>query len=280
MIATLDASHDVVAFTQHGSAWKRKVVAKGSGGKYQALSIAAVPAGPVLITAGKPGQLASFELASGGSSWTPLTVAFGTFGAPSIIVAYDGLISRFLALITATSGGNLYFWWERLDVLGWHQETIASAGPGGSYAGGSLTATTNRLMITAATTAGAVDSWSQSIGGTAWSEQTVTTGGGRYSHPAIAWTGPVSGGSVAYFVITGTSQNGKLAYWWQQVGLTSWNPETVAAAGKHAAYANPAISVTGKSVVITAINTKHGDVDFWYQPFTTTPWHKQLVASG
>lgn len=281
VIATLDASHDVVAFTQHSSTWKRKVVAKGSGGKYQAPSIAAVPGGAVLITAGKPGQLVSFERAPGSSSWTRLTVGFGNFGSPSIITAYDGLISRYLALITATSGGNLYFWWERVDLPGWHQESVATAGPGGSYAGGSLAASTSKLMITAATTTGAVDTWSQSIGGTGWSEQTVTTGGGsRYSHPVIASTGPVGGGPDSYFVVTATSQKGKLAYWWQLVGSTSWNPETVASAGKHAVYANPAISVTGKSVIITAINTKHGDVDFWYQPFTTNPWHKQLVAAG
>lgn len=281
MIATLDASGDLVAYTQHSSTWKRKVVAKAAGHRYQAPSIAAVPGGAVLITAGKPGQLTSFEQASPGSSWTEQTVGFGNFGSPSIITAYDTLISRYLALITATSGGTLYFWWERLDVPSWHQETVATAGPGGSYACGSLAATTTKLEITAATTAGAVDTWSQSIGGSGWSEQTVATGsGGQYSHPAFTWTGPVNGGSVSYLVIAATSKTGKLAYWWQQFGLTSWNPETVATAGKHAAYANPAISVTGKSVIITAINTKPGSVYFWYQPFNTNPWHKQLVAAG
>lgn len=283
VIATLDSSGDLVAFTQHvhSTAWKRKLVASGSGGKYQAPSVAVVPGGTVLISAGKPGQLASFELASGGSSWTRQTVGFGTFGSPSIITCYDSLVSAYLALITATSGGTLYFWWELVKTPGWHQETVATAGPGGSYAGGSLAASTSKLMITAATTAGAVDTWSQSIGGTGWSEQTVATGSGsRYSHPVIAWTGPVLGGPDSYFVITATSKTGELAYWWQLVGSTSWNPETIASAGKHAAYATPAISMTGKSVIITAINTKHGDVDFWYQPFTTNPWHKQLVAAG
>jgi hypothetical protein len=281
VIATLDASGDLVAFTQHSASWKRKLVAKGGGHRFQAPSIAAVPGGAVLISAGKPGQLASFELAPGGSSWTSQIVGYGNFGSPSVITAYDSLASAYLALITATSGGTLYFWWEFVKTPGWNQETVATAGPGGSYGGGSLAASTSKLMITAATTAGAVDTWSQSIGGTGWSEQTVTTGGGsRYSHPVIAWTGPVNGGPDSYFVITATSQKGKLGYWWQQVGTTSWNPETVASAGKHASYANPAISVTGKSVIITAINTKHGDVNFWYQRFTTNPWHKQVVATG
>ena len=281
VIVALDHAGDLVAYTQHGATWKRKVVAKASGHKFGAPSVAAVPVGPMLIAAARNGQLVSFELESGQTNWARQTAGYGTFGTPSIIVCYDSLISRFLAVITATSGGTLDFWWERLDNVGWHQETVAAPGPSGSYAAPSLTATTSELMITAATTGGTVDTWSQSIGGSGWTEQTVATAdSNRYSHPAVAWTGPVNGGSDSYFVITATSQKGKLAYWWQQDGLTSWNPETVAAAGKHASYASPVIWVTGKSVVITAINTKPGDVYFWYQKFTTTAWHRQLVAAG
>jgi hypothetical protein len=279
MIATLDASGDLVAYTQNSGTWSRTVVAMAAGHRYQAPSIAAVPGGAILITAGQPGQLSSFELAPPGIKWTQQTVGFGNFGSPSIKTVYDSLDSEYLGLITATSGGNLYFWYEFVAAPSWHQETVATAGPGGSYASPSLAASTNKLEIAAATSAGAVDTWSQAIGGTGWSEQTVATGSGtRYSHPVIAWTGPV--GTVSYFVISATSHTGTLAYWWQQVGLTSWNPETVAPAGKHAAYASPAISVTSKSVVITAINTKPGSVYFWYQPFGTNPWHKQLVAAG
>ena len=281
VIVVLDHAGDLVVYTQQSSSWKRKVVAKASGHKFGAPSVAAVPDNSILIAAARNGQLVSFELESGQSTWARQTAGYGTFGAPSIITCYDSLISRFLAVITATSGGTLDSWWERLDNPSWHQETVASPGPAGSYSGGSLAATTNELMITAATTSGTVDTWSQSIGGSGWSEQTVATAGSnRYSHPMVAWTGPVGGGSESYFVITATSQKGKLAYWWQQDGLTSWNPETVASAGKHAAYASPAIWVTSNSVVITAINTKPGDVNFWYQKFTTTPWHKQLVAAG
>jgi hypothetical protein len=281
VIVALDHAGDLVAYTQHSASWKRKVVARASGHKFQAPSVAAVPDNSILIAAARDGQMVSFELESGQSTWARQTVGYGTFGTPSITTCYDSLISRFLAVITATSGGTLDFWWERLDNVGWHQETVATPGPSGSYAGGSVTATTSELIITAATTGGTVDTWSQSIGGSGWSEQTVATAGSnRYSHPVIAWTGLVGGGSLSYFVVTATTQTGKLAYWWEQDGLTSWNPETVAAAGKHAAYANPAVQVTGTSVIITAINTKPGDVYFWYQKYTSTPWHKQLVAAG
>jgi len=152
VIAVLDSSGDLIAFTQHAhtTSWKRKVVARASSGRFQAPSIAADPAGAVLISAGSTaGLLVSFELAPGHSSWARLTVGYGTFGSSSIITCYDSLVSAYLTVITATSGGTLDFWWERLDTPGWHQETIATAGPGGTYAGGSLAATTNELMITA-----------------------------------------------------------------------------------------------------------------------------------
>ena len=288
IIAVLDKAGDLITYTQHvnKTVWKRQQVAKASGGKFQSPSITAGDSGTVLISASSTaGKLLSFELAPGGHTWTPLTAGFGTFGPSSIIICYDNLISNYLALITATSGGSLYFWWERLDTPGWHQETVAAAGPTGSYNGGSLAASNaashNEIVVTAATSGGAVDAWTQSIGGSGWSEQTVATGGSNhYSHPVIAWTGLSVAFPVSYFVITSASQKGKLAFWWEEAGFTIWTPETVAAAGKHATYANPAISVTGKSTIITAINTKHGDVYFWHQPFTTNPWHKQLVASG
>jgi hypothetical protein len=288
VIATLDKAGDLIAYTQHvnTTTWKRKQVAKASGGKFQNPSIAAGDAGIALISASSTsGKLLSFELAPGHSNWTPLTAGFGTFGASSVIISYDSLISNYLGLITATSGGTLYFWWERLDLTGWHQETIATPGPSGSFSGGSLAASNaashNEIVVTAATSLGGVDAWTQSIGSSGWSEQTVATAGSNhYSHPMIAWTGLSVAFPVSYFVITSASQKGKLAFWWDQAGSSSWTQETIAAAGKHAAFANPAISVTGKSTIVTAINTKHGDVDFWYQPFTTNPWHKQLVASG
>jgi hypothetical protein len=136
-------------------------------------------------------------------------------------------------------------------------------------------------MLTAATTAGAIDAWSQSIGSSGWTEQTVAVAGSaHYAHPVIAWTGPVNDGPSSFFVITATSQTGKLAYWWLEAGAPPWTPGTVAPASKHAAYAGPAISVTGKSVIVTAINTKPGDVYFWYQPYNTNPWLKELVATG
>jgi hypothetical protein len=58
------------------------------------------------------------------------------------------------------------------------------------------------------------------------------------------------------------------------------DPETVATKGKQAFYANPGFSVTSSSVVITAINTKPGDVIYWHQAFGTKPWPKQVVATG
>jgi hypothetical protein len=137
------------------------------------------------------------------------------------------------------------------------------------------------LLITAATTSGAVDAFTQPLGGTGWAERAVAATGGPYPSPQIAWTGRVDGTSDSYDVITAASKAGALDFWWVPDGAaTAWTPETVAANGLQAVYATPGISVTSTSVVITAINTKPGSVMYWYQPFGTSPWNGQVVAKG
>jgi hypothetical protein len=280
-IAAVDKAGDLVYFSEHSgsSKWRYQRVAKAFGAKFSAPSIAAVSGGPVLISVDKPGALVSYELATGSTTWTRRIVASGTFGAPSIITAYDAPVSQYLALITATtSTHNLDFWWERLDVPGWNEETIAT---GGSV-GGSLAATSKDLLLTAGTINGGVDEWYQAIGSSGWNEQTVAgpSLGAPYKNPQIAWTGPVPDETSTYDLIT-ASQAGAVVFWWNFDGLnSSWQQEKVAGAGSQASYASPAISVTGKSTIITAVNTKPGDVDFWYQKYGTNAWKKQRVAKG
>jgi hypothetical protein len=133
-------------------------------------------------------------------------------------------------------------------------------------------------VIAAASTTGAVDSFIQPIGGATWTQQTVSAVG-PYTSPQIAWTGNVNG--TSYDVITAASKAGALSYWWlyDDSGL-NWNAETVAAHTTQAVYANPGIAVTSTSVVITAINTKPGNVVGWSQAFGTSPWTRQVVAAG
>lgn len=279
VIAALNSSGGLVYFALKagGTTWKHQVVATASGGKYQSPAVTAASDGSVLISAGNTsGKLLSFELAAGGTTWAGETAGYGLFG-PSSITTGSGF-----ALITAASGGNLYLWWQFLGGTAWNQETIASAGPSGSYKGGSITTTDNDVLVTAVTTAGAVDLWSQAFGSTSgWAQQTVAapSGGTSYSSPAVAWTGDVGEGA-SYDVVTATDQAGNLDYWWTPDGGTIWTPEKVAAAGTRAVYASPGIAITGTAVVITAINTKPGDVLYWYQPFITNLWHQQVVATG
>ena len=95
----------------------------------------------------------------------------------------------------------------------------------------------------------------------------------------LDWAG--SRRPASYDVITAATTAGTLDYWWTPDGSpAAWNPETVAIKGKQAFYANPGFSVTSSSVVITAINTKPGDVIYWHQAFGTKPWPKQVVATG
>jgi hypothetical protein len=209
-------------------------------------------------------------------------VAAGTFGAPSIATVFDTLDHEELALITAPSGGILYFWWEFVSAPGWNQETVATGASGVTFTGASLAATTKSILITTALNISAVLEFSQAIGGTGWSGQTVATGPGStiYHNPQIAWTAATNGSSVSYDVITATTSSGGLVFWWADDGSTTWTEETIASPGPHARYANPGIGITAKSVVITDINSKPGNVDFWLQKFTAVPWQHQVVARG
>ena len=285
-IAALDASGDLLYFTQHSGSttWKRSTVAKADGYPYQAPSVTTAGDGSVLISDGDiANRLFSFTLAPDSSTWIRQWVSIGgLFGPSSITTCYDSIVHAYLGLITATSGGTLYFWWERLDSPGWNQEIIAASGPGGSFSGGSVAATNGALLLTTATTTGSIDLWWQTIGGSAWNQQTVAAAGGGnwYTRPVVTWTGPVLGGSDSYDVLTAATGNGTLYYWWKLDGGSTWTRELVAKSGPLASYAIPAIAVNAKSVNITAINIKPGDVLFWFQPFGTNPWHRQTVAKG
>jgi hypothetical protein len=282
-IAAVDGAGDLYYFTKTGTAkWHGVLLSTaGSPGKYQAPSITTGD-GYVLISVGNTGgQLVNFTLAPGTTTWAQQTVAAGLFGPSSVTTLFDSLDSEYLGLLTASSGGTLYFWYEFLVAPRWNQQTVASPGTAGSYTGGSVAASPADIVIAAASTTGTVDAFTQPVGGSGWTSQTVSTTGGPYASPQVAWTGDVNGSSVSYDVITAASKAGALHYWWTPDGATTaWNPETVAAHGAKAVYANPGISVTSTSVVITAINTKPGDVMYWSQTFGTNPWSKEVVATG
>jgi hypothetical protein len=282
-IVAIGGPGNLYYFTKTGAAsWSEVLLSSaGSAGKYQAPSIT-IGDGSVLISVGNTaGDLDSFTQAPGSSSWNVQTVAAGLFGPSSVTTVFDSMVSKYLGLITASSGGTLYFWWELLASPGWYQQTVASPGAAGGYTGGSVAASNADIVIAAATASGAVDSFTQPIGGSSWTQQTVTSSGGPYTSPQVAWTGFVGGTSDSYDVITAANHPGALRYWWvPDDSSLSWTAETIAAHGTEAVYANPGISITSTSVVITAINTKPGNVMYWYQGFATNPWYQQVVATG
>jgi hypothetical protein len=282
-IAAVSGSGNLYYFTKTGTAsWHEVLLSTaGSMGKYQAPSITTGDGSVLISVSNTGGDLDTFTQAAGSSSWAYQTVAAGMFGPSSVTTVFDSMVSEYLGLITASSGGTLYFWWEHLAAPGWNQQTVASPGAAGSYTGGSVAASNADIVIAAATTTGAVDSFTQPIGASGWTQQMVTTSGGPYTSPQVAWTGPIDGTSDSYDVITAANHAGALHYWWVADGSgLGWNPETVAANGTAAVYANPGISITSTSVVITAINTKPGNVVYWSQAFETNLWHKEVVATG
>jgi hypothetical protein len=285
VIAALNSASALVYFRlpQGSTKWHYQQVAKFAHHSFQSPSITGTPGGGVLIsTANTAGDLLSFAHGGSGGSWTATIVGYGTFGASSVITCYDSLAHKYLALITATSGGTLYFWWQFVNGTSWNQEIIASPGPPGAYTtGGSVAATAHDLLVTAGTATGQVYFWSQPIGGTGWSRQVIATGAVvQYSHPVVAWTGPFGLASKSYDVIAATSQHGELDYWWAPDGGTTWTHEKIAGSGKNYVYANPGVAISATSVIITAVNSKPGDVWYWHQPFGTNPWPKQRVAQG
>jgi hypothetical protein len=287
VIAALDASADLVYFGQPSgsSTWNYELVATAAsfGGQFEAPAITAGDGEVLISTANKSGELVTYSQTYNGPNWTEQTVAFGTFGASSIATVYDSLDSSYLGLLTASSGGTLYFWYEYLAEPGWNQQTVAASSSQGSFTGGSIMASANNLLITAASTAGSVYAWTQPIGSSGWTKSKVAsaTSSTTYASPQTTWTGFLSGTSVSYDVITATTQAGTLDYWWQADGDAGpWNPETIAKKSTTAVYANPGITVSSTSVAVTAINTKPGDVMYWYQGLGTNPWFKQVVAKG
>ena len=285
LIAALDASGDLVYFAQPSGSttWTYELVATGTGGQFESPSITAGDGQVLISAASKAGDLVTYSQAYNGPNWTEQTVAFGTFGTPSAATVYDSLDGSYLGLLTDSSGGTLYFWYEYLAAPGWNPETVAPSSSQGAFTGGSIMASTTDLLITAVSTAGSVYAWTQPIGGSGWTKTAVASaaGGVTYASPQATWTGFLSGTSNSYDVITATTQAGTLDYWWQADGAAGpWTQETIAGSGATAAYANPGIAASSTSVIVTAINTKPGNVVYWYQGFGTNPWHKQVVAKG
>jgi hypothetical protein len=283
-IAALDASGDLLYFTEHSGSttWSHKTVAKAHGHPYEAPSVTTAGDGTILISAGnKTKELDSFTLAPNSSTWVEQGVAGpGNFGPTSITTCYDSKVHAYLGLITASFDTAQYFWWENLDSPGWNQQVLELS-EGRGFTGGSIAATDGDLLVTAAN-AGSIYFWSQPIGGSTWNNQTIASAGGgsSYTSPVVTWTGPVLGGPDSYDVVTAVTRKGTLDYWWTLDGGSTWTREVVAKSGRLASYADPAIVVNAKSVNITAINTKPGDVMFWFQPFDTNPWHRQTVGKG
>jgi hypothetical protein len=284
-IAAVNQAGALVYFLPHaGGTWSYHLLSSADLAgrlKWQAPSVTSIPGGGLLMTDGNGGGvLNSWELAPGASQWTELAVAFGTFGASSVTICPNGQ-HGYLGLVTAAAGGTVYFWWEYLDSPTWRLETIASPVLGVGFTSASITATNSTLLVTAATTNGLFVLWSQPIGGSGWSQQTVTSAGNRSGHPVISWFEmTIRLREFGYDVMAGIGPRGQLGFWWQPAGGSSWYPETIAKAGKQAVYASPSISVSGKAVIVAAVNTKSGNLMFWYQLYGATPWHTQLVAKG
>jgi hypothetical protein len=283
-IAAVNKAGALVYFVRSGGAWRSYVQSPAGPGRltWQTPAITSLPGGGLLMTDGNGARLESWLLPSGATQWDELLVSDGRYGASSVTTSYDGA-SGYVGVVTAATGGTVYLWQEYLNALTWRKDTVAAPGSQGSFGSAAVTANGGGIVVAAPASSGAVDSWypTLAIGGTAWTKQTVTTAADPASHPAISSFERLDRGRHTIDVIAATGRGGQLDFWYQ-VGTGTWFAETIAKAGQQAAYGSPTISVNGSAVIVTAVNTKSGNVMFWYQNYaaSASQWHTQLVAKG
>jgi hypothetical protein len=282
-IAAVNQHGDLVYFVHTDGTWRYHLVPQADVDglpPWQAPSVASVPGGGVLLSDGNDrgaaGLLAAWVVSPSGINWTARPVDFGNFGASSAS-AYSEESSGPVGQIMATVGGTIYFCQRAIySSVGWYCETIGSVG---SFGSGAVTATDSDIVVTAPVTTGGLDSWYEPVGGSVWTEQTVSSH--PAADPAIAWFEQLGlhYHVNTYDLIAASGRGGQLDFWWQ-VDSGNWDPETIARASKQAAYGSPSMTVTGASVIVTATNTKNGSLVFWSQAFGATPWRMELVAKG
>jgi hypothetical protein len=163
-----------------------------------------------------------------------------------------------VVIVNMDGEGNLVYWWQNAHggPLVWRDQTVAT----GHFVGAAIAWTGSAVVIVAADAAGNVNSWSLPDGASTWSQpEPVATG---YSYPDIAATK-----KSAVITATQGSADSKVPFWWQAIGTTSWNLQTLPqgqGAGGLVTYYAPSIAWTGSSVIIAATGTDNL-VHFWWQ---------------
>jgi hypothetical protein len=95
-----------------------------------------------------------------------------------------------------------------------------------------------------------------------------------YGNPSIAW----SGSSV---IITASAGSAGLDYWYEPYGTATWHQQTVTSSCSFEEQ-GALIAATSSAAVISGIDNTNdpGNVDYHSQPFGTSGWPGQTIASG
>jgi hypothetical protein len=171
-------------------------------------------------------------------------------------IAWTGDTVVIVASNNVTSGGNLYYFWQKTGTGGWNRELVASANGG--------------------TCPGNCTGWCQPV---PWG----------YISNAIAWTGD----SVVIAAVD--QRDGGLYYWYQAKGTTAWHQQQIApgppgccsfygvvngvTTPEILGYVLPSIAWTGSSVVVASCDREF-NLHYWFQEKFKTTWYHELVAKG
>jgi hypothetical protein len=257
--------------------WHQQSVASGLFAG-QPAAIAWTGTGVVIAALDTSNNVLFWWQTAGTTQWHPQTVALAgvqtepnqpapNYVTPVAIAATDS----FVGITAPDSNGNLNYWQQALGTTPWNHTVVL----GTSYSNSDIASTGSSIVITAVDDSGNLYYWGQDVfgyldGGLVQAQQ----GNVVSRQPKIAW----ANGSP---VILCVNSLGHLDCWRLPSNPTSqyWNKQVVATAGGQGGYTFPAIASTGKAVIVTAINTSSGNLDFWSEPAGSGNWPKEVVGS-
>lgn len=258
------------------TSWHREVVDKASNGiQFSDPALAwtgtydtSNPA--VVITAtGSNGDLYYWWQKAGTTLWHKQLVAAGDYANPSVAATSTSVVIAATSLKTS----NLYYWYQTFQTTPWHQQVVSHS----QFLSASIGWTGSNVAIAAVNAApreqvGNIDYWWNPGGNTSWHQQTVAaaTGTTSYSTPSLAVT-------THAVIIAATDQGFNVYYWYQWLGTSTWHRQKVAHSS--VGFSNPSVAWADNTTFITVPGVV-GGLNVYYQPYGTTPWTGQTVASA
>jgi hypothetical protein len=214
------------------------------------------------VTYGLP---ASIEQVPGPGSTASQSPSLAQVGDSAVIVAVD-------------QGGSLWFYWQTIGTNLWHPEPVDGPAAGNSdrtLAYPSVAWVGDRSVIVAVDNRGSLWSYWQTIGTGPWNAELVS--GAEAEDSTLPYPSVARVGDSAVIAAANTNPVISLWFYWQAIGTSLWNPESVPVSGTVSS--SPSVAWVGNSSVITA-SDDDGNLWYFWQTIGTGGWNEELVASA